>query len=181
MPWKLKRLRQCAKCPWKVSTNPREIPRGYSEARHRALTSAIAAPGQIDDQAHVMACLNIFPHLKEGDFGSQSGDRRRSSGFHSSRSNGPASASLLSHIDAVFRRSIQTSFEDVERSVQIGILDRSAGGAFKNRLALAASVISGSAGRTVLGGKMWLTLLEPAVALHELVFELARDLEPTDV
>jgi len=61
MPWKLKRLRQCAKCPWKVSTDPREIPNGYSEARHRALTSTVAEPGRIDDQAHTMACHEHDP------------------------------------------------------------------------------------------------------------------------
>lgn len=34
--------RQCEKCPWKRSTNPREIPNGYSEEKHRALRGTIA-------------------------------------------------------------------------------------------------------------------------------------------
>lgn len=38
------RNKQCAKCPWKKSTNPREIPGGYCEAKHRALTSTMADP-----------------------------------------------------------------------------------------------------------------------------------------
>lgn len=61
MPWKLKRVRQCAKCPWKVSTDPREIPNGYSEERHRALVSTIATPGLIGDRSHVMACHEHAP------------------------------------------------------------------------------------------------------------------------
>jgi len=28
---------QCAKCPWKVGTNPYEIPNGYDEEKHKAL------------------------------------------------------------------------------------------------------------------------------------------------
>ena len=61
MPWKLKRLRQCDKCPWKVSTDPHDIPYGYSEAQHRALTSTIAAPGAIFDNANAMACHEHNP------------------------------------------------------------------------------------------------------------------------
>lgn len=34
--------KQCAKCPWKKSTNPRTIPNGYSEEKHRALRSTVA-------------------------------------------------------------------------------------------------------------------------------------------
>jgi hypothetical protein len=40
-----KRAVQCAKCPWKVSTNPWEIPGGYDAEKHRALVSTIAEPG----------------------------------------------------------------------------------------------------------------------------------------
>ena len=36
--------KQCSKCPWKMSTNPREIPNGYSEDLHRRLQVTIAAP-----------------------------------------------------------------------------------------------------------------------------------------
>lgn len=41
-PWKLKRTRQCAKCPWRKDVNPRDIPNGYTEDKHRALGSTIA-------------------------------------------------------------------------------------------------------------------------------------------
>lgn len=34
--------KQCAKCPWKVSTNPRDIPGGYCEEMHRELERTIA-------------------------------------------------------------------------------------------------------------------------------------------
>lgn len=45
--WRLKRTRQCAKCPWKVSTNPHDIPHGYCEKKHAALSSTIADPGSL--------------------------------------------------------------------------------------------------------------------------------------
>lgn len=45
--WKLKRVRQCAKCPWKVSTDPHEIPGGYSETMHAGLAATIADPGSL--------------------------------------------------------------------------------------------------------------------------------------
>lgn len=55
--WALKRTVQCAKCPWKVSTDPRTIPRGYSEEKHRALRVTIAEPGALHPRsAAVMAC-----------------------------------------------------------------------------------------------------------------------------
>lgn len=56
--WKLKRVRQCEKCPWKVSTDPREIPRGYSEVLHRSLSCTIANPdiSNMGESLHVMAC-----------------------------------------------------------------------------------------------------------------------------
>ncbi len=56
MSWRLKRTKQCAKCPWLVSTNPHEIPNGYSVEKHRALASTIADPGRIAFGAHAMAC-----------------------------------------------------------------------------------------------------------------------------
>lgn len=42
---KLKRLRQCEKCPWKVTTDPNDIPNGYDVEKHRALKSTIAKEG----------------------------------------------------------------------------------------------------------------------------------------
>jgi hypothetical protein len=57
MPWKLKRVRQCDKCPWKVSTDPREIPDGYCETKHRRLASTIAEPGVLPGTiGAAMAC-----------------------------------------------------------------------------------------------------------------------------
>ena len=54
--WKLRRTRQCAKCPWKVSTDPRDIPNGYSEALHEGLRRAVAEPGALRGSGVVMAC-----------------------------------------------------------------------------------------------------------------------------
>jgi hypothetical protein len=56
MTWKLKRTRQCAKCPWKVSTDPFDIPDGYSVEKHAALACTIAKPGDIAGTHHAMAC-----------------------------------------------------------------------------------------------------------------------------
>jgi len=58
--WKLKRTRQCAKCPWHRDVNPREIPNGYSVEEHRALQTTIAQPGDLSallsNTIRVMAC-----------------------------------------------------------------------------------------------------------------------------
>ena len=50
--------RQCAKCPWKLGTDPRAIPRGYCETKHRALIGTIAEPGSFNfgGPLRVMAC-----------------------------------------------------------------------------------------------------------------------------
>lgn len=56
-PWKLHRTKQCSKCPWKVSTNPHDIPDGYDPELHAALENTIAKPGQINTSLGVaMAC-----------------------------------------------------------------------------------------------------------------------------
>lgn len=49
---------QCEACPWKVSTVPeQDIPGGYCETKHRALTNTIAEEGRIDlGVMRVMAC-----------------------------------------------------------------------------------------------------------------------------
>jgi hypothetical protein len=39
--------RQCAKCPWKTSTNPHDIPNEYSEEAHARLNRTIAEPGAL--------------------------------------------------------------------------------------------------------------------------------------
>ncbi len=48
---KLTRTKQCSKCPWKVSTNPHDIPDGYCELKHASLKETIAHPGEF-----------FFPH-----------------------------------------------------------------------------------------------------------------------
>lgn len=54
--WRLKRTKQCAKCPWKKSTNPHDIPNGYTEELHAALRKTIAEPGRVYEHIHSMAC-----------------------------------------------------------------------------------------------------------------------------
>ena len=58
MTFKLKRLDQCAKCPWKIATDPHDIPDGYSVEKHVALKQTIAEEGHIQfgGSQHVMAC-----------------------------------------------------------------------------------------------------------------------------
>lgn len=49
--------RQCAKCPWKVGTDPHEIPNGYCETKHRGLKETIAEPGALTvGGLKIMAC-----------------------------------------------------------------------------------------------------------------------------
>ena len=52
--FELPRTKQCKKCPWKISTNPYDIPDGYCEIRHKALSCTIAK-GLID-KTNAMAC-----------------------------------------------------------------------------------------------------------------------------
>ena len=58
--WKLKRTKQCAKCPWLKRVDPRDIPNGYSVEKHRALESTIARPGDLSalrsNTIRIMAC-----------------------------------------------------------------------------------------------------------------------------
>ncbi len=54
---KLKRTKQCAKCPWKVKTNPYDIPDGYCEKKHENLKETIAEEGVFKTGTmKVMAC-----------------------------------------------------------------------------------------------------------------------------
>lgn len=54
---RLVRTKQCSKCPWKVSTNPHDIPDGYCETKHKQLKSTIAEPETINlGTMNVMAC-----------------------------------------------------------------------------------------------------------------------------
>lgn len=57
--WKLKRTAQCEKCPWRVDVDPNDIPNGYSEDKHRALSCTIAEPGNLRPSNRVMACHEL--------------------------------------------------------------------------------------------------------------------------
>jgi hypothetical protein len=54
---KLIRTIQCDKCPWKVTTNPFDIPDGYCPAKHANLKSTIS-DGQfrLSNTINCMAC-----------------------------------------------------------------------------------------------------------------------------
>lgn len=60
--WKLNRTRQCVKCPWKKSTNPLEIPHGYSKAQHEKLKETISEGSFKGEQEplKIMACHESF-------------------------------------------------------------------------------------------------------------------------
>lgn len=61
---KLTRTTQCAKCPWKVSTDPRKIPGEYCETKHKNLAKTIADPAIVElGTLQIMACH----HSREGD------------------------------------------------------------------------------------------------------------------
>ncbi len=48
---------QCAKCPWKVTTDPHDIPDGYCEIKHANLAGTIAEPGALPTgPLHIFAC-----------------------------------------------------------------------------------------------------------------------------
>lgn len=55
-PWRLKSVNQCKACPWRVETDPHEIPNGYSVKKHEGLAKTIAEPGSFRPTSHVMAC-----------------------------------------------------------------------------------------------------------------------------
>lgn len=51
------RNKQCEKCPWKKSTNPHEIPDGYSVELHKKLKETIATPGALNQTStSAMSC-----------------------------------------------------------------------------------------------------------------------------
>ncbi len=56
--FKLKRIKQCDKCPWKESTDPYEIPDGYCEIKHKNLSNTIANPNELrlGGTMNIMAC-----------------------------------------------------------------------------------------------------------------------------
>lgn len=58
---KLKRTKQCAKCPWRKDVDPHDIPNGYCPTKHAALESTIARPETaladvMSGQLRIMAC-----------------------------------------------------------------------------------------------------------------------------
>ncbi len=54
---KSKPRKQCAKCPWKVATDPNEIPGEYCETKHNDLRETIAEPGVMRlGGLRIMAC-----------------------------------------------------------------------------------------------------------------------------
>src|SRR6185437_2226947 len=59
-PMKLKRTRQCDKCPWRKDVDPHDIPNGYCETKHKNLAGTIAKPGDISGvfrrELPIMAC-----------------------------------------------------------------------------------------------------------------------------
>jgi len=52
----LNRTKQCAKCPWKVSTDPYEIPNNYDVEKHEKLECTIAKNQQFGGTLKAMAC-----------------------------------------------------------------------------------------------------------------------------
>ena len=57
---KIRRTKQCDKCPWRKDVNPNDIPNGYSKEKHEALACTIAIPSDLnsinDKEIHIMAC-----------------------------------------------------------------------------------------------------------------------------
>lgn len=54
-PWKLKRVNQCDKCPWRVDVDPNDIP-NYDVEQHRRLDKTIAREGELRFGGHAMSC-----------------------------------------------------------------------------------------------------------------------------
>ncbi len=54
--FKILRTKQCAKCPWKVSTDPFDIPDGYCQIKHANLKETIADPNDFRGSSKAMAC-----------------------------------------------------------------------------------------------------------------------------
>ena len=56
----MSKRRQCEKCPWKVSTDPYDIPNGYCPSKHASLDSTIAEPASLHSLGggglRMMAC-----------------------------------------------------------------------------------------------------------------------------
>ena len=81
--WKLRRTRQCEKCPWRKDVNPFDIPNGYSREKHEALRDTIAKPAtSIEDIGRqltspvlrIMACHETHNSHCIGWLANQAGD-----------------------------------------------------------------------------------------------------------
>ena len=50
--------KQCKYCPWKVSTDPHDIPNGYCPTKHAALKNTVAEPSALNfgGNLRMMAC-----------------------------------------------------------------------------------------------------------------------------
>ena len=60
--WRLKRTKQCDKCPWKVDTDPYDIPNGYDVDKHKALEVTIAKGHNPFAITHAMSCHEHPPN-----------------------------------------------------------------------------------------------------------------------
>ena len=54
--FKLPRLKQCEKCPWKIDTDPYDIPDGYDVEKHKNLSCTIAKSENAFERTNNMAC-----------------------------------------------------------------------------------------------------------------------------
>jgi hypothetical protein len=62
MKKKLNRSKQCAKCPWKKSTNPHDIPNGYNVDLHCNLKKTISDGGlNLGSSMNAFACHESDP------------------------------------------------------------------------------------------------------------------------
>lgn len=61
---RLKRTRQCKKCPWKKSTDPHDIPDGYSVDLHRRLSRTIAEPGSLRGMRGGVSAMACHEHAR---------------------------------------------------------------------------------------------------------------------
>jgi hypothetical protein len=52
--------KQCEKCPWKVSTDPHDIPDGYSEKKHCGLKDTIAEEFDPFRELYVSGSLRLM-------------------------------------------------------------------------------------------------------------------------
>ncbi len=60
--------KQCLKCPWKVGTDPLQIPGGYCQINHANLKNTIARPSdisQLNAPLRMMACHETNTRDKE--------------------------------------------------------------------------------------------------------------------